>query len=169
MGPEPGSPTIRFGDGLELDARAWELRRAGQPQKLERIPMEILMFLAQQRGQLVSREQIVEKVWGNGVYLDTDNSINGAMRKIRQALGDDSGEPKYIQTVTGLGYRFVAQLAPDTTAAPPQTAGTTQASATTSAPANAAAGVTPQGSSWSAVVRHRRPHRHADGRRRCGG
>lgn len=156
MGPEPGSPTIRFGDGLELDARAWELRRAGQPQKLERIPMEILMFLAQQRGQLVSREQIVEKVWGNGVYLDTDNSINGAMRKIRQALGDDSGEPKYIQTVTGLGYRFVAQLAPDTTAAPPQTAGTTQASATTSAPANAAAGVTPQGTGQF-VERRRAP------------
>jgi TolB-like protein/DNA-binding winged helix-turn-helix (wHTH) protein len=112
LAPDPGNPIIRFGDGLELDARAWELRRGGQPQKLERIPMAILLFLAQQRGQLVSREQIVEKVWGKGVYLDTDNSINGAMRKIRQALGDDSAEPQYIQTVTGLGYRFVAQLAP---------------------------------------------------------
>ena len=111
LGPEPGNPIIRFGDELELDARAWELRRAGQPQKLERIPMAILLFLAQQHGQLVSREQIVEKVWGKGVYLDTDNSINGAMRKIRQALGDDSGEPRYIQTVTGLGYRFIAQPA----------------------------------------------------------
>ena len=111
MGPEPGSPTIRFGDGLELDAHAWELRRAGQPQKLERIPMEILLLLAQQHGKLVSREQIVERVWGKGVYLDTDNSINGAMRKIRQALGDDSGEPRYIQTVTGVGYRFIAQPA----------------------------------------------------------
>jgi TolB-like protein/DNA-binding winged helix-turn-helix (wHTH) protein len=111
LGPEPGSPTIQFGDGLELDARAWELRRAGQPQKLERIPMEILLLLAQQHGKLVSREQIVERVWGKGVYLDTDNSINGAMRKIRQALGDDSGEPRYIQTVTGVGYRFIAQPA----------------------------------------------------------
>ena len=73
--------------------------------------MEILLLLAQQHGKLVSREQIVEKVWGKGVYLDTDNSINGAMRKIRQALGDDSGEPRYVQTVTGLGYRFIAQPA----------------------------------------------------------
>jgi TolB-like protein/DNA-binding winged helix-turn-helix (wHTH) protein len=133
LGPEPGNPTIRFGDELELDARAWELRRAGQPQKLERIPMEILLFLAQQHGKLVSREQIVEKIWGKGVYLDTDNSINGAMRKIRQALGDDSAEPQYIQTVTGLGYRFVAQLAP--TPASPATAGATQPGTTASAPA----------------------------------
>ena len=78
--------------------------------------MQILLFLAQQPGQLVSREQIVEKVWGKGVYLDTDNSINGAMRKIRQALGDDSGEPRYIQTVTGLGYRFIAAPATARTA-----------------------------------------------------
>jgi TolB-like protein/DNA-binding winged helix-turn-helix (wHTH) protein len=133
LGPEPGNPIIRFGDGLELDARAWELRRAGQPQKLERIPMAILLFLAQQRGQLVSREQIVEKVWGKGVYLDTDNSINGAMRKIRQALGDDSAEPQYIQTVTGLGYRFVAELAPLT------------ATATVTAPASVPAVAPPEG------------------------
>lgn len=129
MGPEPGNPIIRFGEGLELDARAWELRRAGQPQKLERIPMAILLFLAQQRGQLVSREQIVEKVWGKVVYLDTDNSINGAMRKIRQALGDDSAEPQYIQTVTGLGYRFVAELTPQ-----PGTSATAAASVPAVAP-----------------------------------
>ncbi len=113
MDSEAPDSSIRFGADFELDPRAWELRRGGQPQKLERIPMAILLFLAQQRGQLVSREQIVAKVWGKDVYLDTDNSINGAMRKIRQALGDDSAEPQYIQTVTGLGYRFVAPLAPD--------------------------------------------------------
>ena len=73
--------------------------------------MQILLFLAQQPGQLVSREQIVAKIWGKDAYLDTDNSINGAMRKIRQAIGDDSAEPRYIQTVTGLGYRFVAPFA----------------------------------------------------------
>jgi TolB-like protein/DNA-binding winged helix-turn-helix (wHTH) protein/lipoprotein NlpI len=134
LGPEPGNPIIRFGDALELDPGAWELRRAGQPLKLERIPMEILLFLAQQRGQLVSRQQIVEKVWGKGVYLDTDNGINGAMRKIRQALGDDSAEPQYIHTVTGLGYRFVAPLAPTpaspaTAAAIPSTADSASASA----------------------------------------
>ncbi len=105
-----GSPIIRFGPGFELDPSAWQLRRDGKPLKLERIPMQILLFLGEQPGQLVSREQIVEKIWGKNAYLDTDNSINGAMRKIRQALQDDSAEPRYIETVTGLGYRFIAPI-----------------------------------------------------------
>lgn len=109
MDPGGGSSILRFGGEIELDASAWQLRRAGRPQKLERIPMEILLLLAQQPGKLVSREQIVERIWGKeGAYLDTDNSINGAVRKIRQALGDTSEEPRFIQTVMGLGYRFVA-------------------------------------------------------------
>jgi len=59
----------------------------------------------QQRGEFVSREQIVEKVWGKGVYFDTDNSINGAIRKIRQVLKDDPVHPRFIQTIAGKGYR----------------------------------------------------------------
>jgi TolB-like protein/DNA-binding winged helix-turn-helix (wHTH) protein/Flp pilus assembly protein TadD len=110
LAPSTSNSSIRFGDEIELDPSAWELRRAGRPLKLERIPMQILLFLAQQPGQLVSRDDIVAKIWGKNAYLDTDNSINGAMRKIRQALGDDSAEPRYIQTVTGLGYRFVAPV-----------------------------------------------------------
>jgi TolB-like protein/DNA-binding winged helix-turn-helix (wHTH) protein/Flp pilus assembly protein TadD len=106
---ESHDSTIRFGDGFELDPRAWELRRAGRALRLERIPMEILLLLAQQPGQLVSREQIVERIWGKRVFTDTDNSINGAIRKIRHALDDDSENPRFIQTVTGLGYRFIAQ------------------------------------------------------------
>jgi TolB-like protein/DNA-binding winged helix-turn-helix (wHTH) protein len=109
LDPESHDSTIRFGDGFELDPRAWELRRAGRALRLERIPMEILLFLAQQPGQLVSREQIVEKIWGKRVFTDTDNSINGAIRKIRHALDDDSDNPRFIQTVTGLGYRFIVQ------------------------------------------------------------
>jgi TolB-like protein/DNA-binding winged helix-turn-helix (wHTH) protein/Tfp pilus assembly protein PilF len=116
LDPESHDSTIRFGDGFELDARAWELRRAGRALRLERIPMQILVLLAQQPGQLVSREQIVEKIWGKNVFLDTDNSINGAMRKIRHALDDDSENPRIIQTVTGLGYRFIA---PPSTGTPP--------------------------------------------------
>ena len=77
--------------------------------KLERIPSEILIYLIEQKGQLVSREQIVDRIWGNRVFLDTDNSINGAIRKIRRVLKDDPEKPRYIQTVTGKGYRFIAQ------------------------------------------------------------
>jgi TolB-like protein/DNA-binding winged helix-turn-helix (wHTH) protein/Flp pilus assembly protein TadD len=102
--------SIRFGDGFELDTGAYQLRRAGRVLKLERIPIEILLFLAEQPGEIVTREQIVERVWGKDVFLDTDNSINGAIRKIRQVLKDDPEEPRFIQTVTGKGYRFIAQV-----------------------------------------------------------
>ena len=72
--------------------------------------MELLLLLVEQRGQLVTREQIIEKVWGKDVFLDTDNSINAAIRKIRQALKDDPEQPRYVQTVTGRGYRFMAPV-----------------------------------------------------------
>jgi TolB-like protein/DNA-binding winged helix-turn-helix (wHTH) protein len=101
-------PTFKFGDGFELNLRAYELRRAGQIVKLEPTPFELLVFLVEQRGNLVGRQQIVERIWGKGVFLDTDNSINGAIRKIRQVLDDDPENPCFIQTVTGKGYRFIA-------------------------------------------------------------
>jgi TolB-like protein/DNA-binding winged helix-turn-helix (wHTH) protein/Flp pilus assembly protein TadD len=101
-------PTFKFGDDFELNLRAYELRRAGQMVKLEPTPFELLVFLVEQRGNLVGRQQIVERIWGKGVFLDTDNSINGAIRKIRQVLDDDPENPRFIQTVTGKGYRFIA-------------------------------------------------------------
>jgi TolB-like protein/DNA-binding winged helix-turn-helix (wHTH) protein/Flp pilus assembly protein TadD len=105
------SEPIRFGDDLELDAHSYQLRRSGRLLKLERIPMELLLLLVEQRGQLVSREQIIERVWGKDVFLDTDNSINAAIRKIRQVLRDDPEQPRFVQTVTGRGYRFIAPVA----------------------------------------------------------
>ncbi|HTC14495.1 MAG TPA: winged helix-turn-helix domain-containing protein [Steroidobacteraceae bacterium] len=104
--------SVRFGAGFELDARAWELRHDGVPVRLERIPMQILLFMAEQHGQLVTREALVERIWGKSAFLDTDNSINGAIRKIRAALHDDSENPQFIQTVTGCGYRFIAPVTP---------------------------------------------------------
>jgi len=112
VGAEPARVPglIRFGEDFEFDLRACRLRRSGRVLKLERIPMEILAVLVEQRGQLVSREHIVERIWGKDVFLDTDNSINGAIRKVRQALKDDPEEPRFIQTVTGRGYRFIAPI-----------------------------------------------------------
>src|SRR5580692_5635548 len=101
---------IRFGDDFELDLRAYELRSAGIPIKLKPIPMELLLFLVQRRGELVTREQIVERIWGKGVFLDTDNSINGAISKIRQVLRDNADQPRFVQTVSGRGYRFIAPV-----------------------------------------------------------
>ncbi len=113
---------VRFGDGLELDRTAYELRRSGRPLKLERIPMEILSLLIDRKGQLVARDEIIEKIWGKDVFLDTDNSINSAIRKIRQVLKDDPENPLFIQTVTGKGYRFIATVTAAGVPAIPQSA-----------------------------------------------
>ena len=120
-GPLEVSDTIRFGGDFELDVRLQKLRRAGRALKLERVPMEILLLLIEQNGQLVTREQIIARVWGTDVFLDTDNSINGAIRKVRQVLKDDPEQPRFIQTITGKGYRFIAPVvdaAPDPEPAP---------------------------------------------------
>src|SRR6202795_142067 len=101
---------VKFGDGLELDKDAYELRRSGGALKLERIPMEVLLLLVERRGQLVTREDIIAKIWGKDVFVDTDSSINGAIRKIRQVLRDDPENPVFVQTVTGKGYRFIAAV-----------------------------------------------------------
>jgi serine/threonine protein kinase/tetratricopeptide (TPR) repeat protein len=102
---------FRFDEEFDLDLGACELRRAGQPVRLGRIPMELLLLLVEQRGQLVTREQIIERVWGKDVFLDTDNSINAAIRKIRQVLEDNPEQPRFVQTVIGRGYRFISAVA----------------------------------------------------------
>jgi TolB-like protein/DNA-binding winged helix-turn-helix (wHTH) protein/tetratricopeptide (TPR) repeat protein len=104
--------SIRLGDGYELDLRPRRLRRGSRVLKLERIPLEILVLLVEHKDEIVTRDEIVLRVWGKGVSLDTDNSIRGAIRKLRQALKDDAECPRFIQTVTGQGYRFIAPAAP---------------------------------------------------------
>ena len=104
--------SIRLGDGYELDLRLRRLRRGSHVLKLERIPLEILVLLVEHKDKIVTRDEIVSRVWGKGVFLDTDNSIRGAIRKLRQALKDDAECPRFIQTVTGQGYRFLAPVAP---------------------------------------------------------
>jgi eukaryotic-like serine/threonine-protein kinase len=108
--PEDTRDGLKFGEDFELDLRAYELRRAGRVLKLEPTPLELLSFLIEHKGELVTRDQIVEKIWGQGVFLDTDNSINGAIRKIRQVLGDNPEQPRFVQTITGKGYRFIAPV-----------------------------------------------------------
>ncbi len=107
--PALSEDLIRFED-FELDPRAYQMRRSGRTLKLERIPMEVLLLLAKRRGQLVTREEIIENLWGKDVFLDTDNAINTAIRKIRQVLKDDPEQPRFVQTVTGRGYRFIGQI-----------------------------------------------------------
>ena len=108
--PDMAPNILKLADDLELDRGAYELRRSGKALRLSRIPMELLLLLVERRGELVTRGEIVERIWGNDVFLDTDNSINAAIRKLRQVLDDDSEQPRFVHTVTGKGYRFVAPV-----------------------------------------------------------
>ncbi len=97
-------------DPLELDLRRYELRRGNTILKLEKIPMDLLILLVERRDQLVGREQIIARLWGKDVFLDTEQGINTAIRKIRLALDDDPNKPHFLQTVVGKGYRFVGPV-----------------------------------------------------------
>src|SRR6187397_2540588 len=88
----PSRQILRFGD-FELDRAAYELRRAGRPVKLGRQPMELLLLLVDRQGQLVSRAEIVELLWGKDVFVDVETGINTAISKIRQALRDSADAP----------------------------------------------------------------------------
>ena len=106
----PGSRgTFRFGDFV-LDVAAYDLRRHGHRVRLERQPMDLLLLLIDRRGQLVSRSQIVDALWDEGVFVDVENGVNTAIRKLRQALRDSPDAPTFIETVPGKGYRFIATV-----------------------------------------------------------
>jgi TolB-like protein/DNA-binding winged helix-turn-helix (wHTH) protein/Tfp pilus assembly protein PilF len=100
---------MTFGD-FELDVAGYELRRAGRPVKLERLAMELLLLLVGRPGQLVTRDEILHRLWGTEVFLDVDNSINTAISKLRSALRDDPEKPRFIKTIPGKGYRFIAPI-----------------------------------------------------------
>jgi TolB-like protein/lipopolysaccharide biosynthesis regulator YciM len=100
---------LRFED-FELDRSAYELRRAGTGVHLQRIPFQLLSLLVERRGQLVTREEILEYIWGRGVFVDSENAIRTAVRKIRRALNDDADAPRFVITVPAKGYRFVAPI-----------------------------------------------------------
>jgi TolB-like protein/DNA-binding winged helix-turn-helix (wHTH) protein/Tfp pilus assembly protein PilF len=99
---------------FQLDCASFELRRQGRAQKserisLERIPMELLILLLERQGSVVTRQEIVDRLWGKDVFVDTEHGINTAIRKVRQALKDDSDNPRFVHTVSGKGYRFVTE------------------------------------------------------------
>ena len=98
----------KFGD-FEVDPSRFELHRNGQRVKIERIPLALLILLVEKKGDVVGREEIIERLWGKDVFLDTEHGINTAIRKIRAALRDNVDSPRFIQTISGKGYRFVPE------------------------------------------------------------
>jgi DNA-binding winged helix-turn-helix (wHTH) protein/tetratricopeptide (TPR) repeat protein len=106
-----GHPKRNMGEvGVEVDLGRYELRRFGQRIKIERKPMELLIFLLGRREQMVSREDIVKKLWRSDLFIDTEKNVNNVVRKLRTALGDSADKPRFLETVVGKGYRFVGPV-----------------------------------------------------------
>ena len=95
---------------VEVDLGRYELRRFGQRIKIEKKPMELLIFLLGRREQMVSREDIVKKLWRSDLFIDTEKNVNNVVRKLRTALGDSAEKPRFLETVVGKGYRFVGPV-----------------------------------------------------------
>src|SRR6267378_3659641 len=95
---------------VELDLGSYELRRMRRRIRLEKKPMELLIFLVARRDQLVSREEIVKKLWRSDPLIDTERNVNNIVRKLRTALRDDSAKPRFLETVVGKGYRFIGPV-----------------------------------------------------------
>lgn len=93
-----------------MDLGRYELRRRGRRVKLAKKPMELLILLVSRRDQLVSREDIVSKLWRSHLFIDTEPNINNIVRKIRAALGNSSAKPGFIETIVGKGYRFIGPV-----------------------------------------------------------
>ena len=95
---------------IELDLGNYELRRQGRRIKLAKKPMELLIFLVSRRQQLVSRREIVDKLWRSDLFIDAESNINNIVRRIRTALGEDAAKPDFLETVIGKGYRFIGPV-----------------------------------------------------------
>jgi TolB-like protein/DNA-binding winged helix-turn-helix (wHTH) protein len=109
MPPSAPRGIFRF-RAFELDVDRYELRREGQSVKLGRQPMDLLILLVEGRRQLVSRQEIVDRLWGKDVFVDVETGVNTAISKVRQTLGDSVEAPVFVETVPGRGYRFVAPV-----------------------------------------------------------
>ena len=118
MATQPHSPArLAFGP-FEVDSAAGELRKSGVRVRLSAQPFQILLVLLAHSGAVVTREQLREQIWGAGTFVDFEHGLSAAMNKLRRALGDSAGNPRYIETVPGRGYRFLASLQEETAGRP---------------------------------------------------
>src|SRR5678810_1024557 len=96
---------------FEVDIVAGELRRQGLKIRLQDQPFRLLVLLLGRAGDVVTREELREKLWPADTYVDFDHSLNTAVRKLREALGDSAETPRYVETLARRGYRFIAPVA----------------------------------------------------------
>ena len=107
MGESTHSPRIvRFGV-FEVDLRAGELRKSGVKIKLQEQPFQILSLLLGRPGDVVTREEIQKKLWPADTFVDFEHSLNAAVKRLREALGDSADNPRFVETLPRRGYRFI--------------------------------------------------------------
>jgi predicted ATPase/DNA-binding winged helix-turn-helix (wHTH) protein len=105
----PFAGVIRFGN-FEVDTRSGELRRGGTKLKLSGQPFNILVALLQKPGQMVTREELHDKLWSQDTFVDFEHGLNKAINKVRETLGDDADNPRFIETLPRRGYRFLVPV-----------------------------------------------------------
>jgi DNA-binding winged helix-turn-helix (wHTH) protein/TolB-like protein len=103
---------MRFGR-FEFDPEEGALSREGVPVKLQQQPARVLALLAERAGQVVTRDELRQRIWGTGTFVDFERGLNFCISQIRSALGDSAGTPQYIETIPRRGYRFIAAIEPE--------------------------------------------------------
>src|ERR1700740_1808538 len=99
----------RFGV-FELDLNTGELRKSGVKLRLQGQPVQVLTLLLERAGDVVTRDELREKLWASDTFVDFDHSLNTAINKVREALGDSASTPRYVETLARRGYRFIAPV-----------------------------------------------------------
>ena len=99
----------RFGT-FELDAAQGRLSRSGSRVKLQDLPLRLLLLLVERPGEIVTREQVRQRLWPQDTFVEFDNSLGVAVRKLREALRDDADAPRFVETIPRRGYRFLAPV-----------------------------------------------------------
>jgi cholera toxin transcriptional activator len=134
--PQKSSRVVaRFGL-FELDLSAGELRKSGVKLRLQGQPFQVLALLLERAGDVVTREELQQKLWPSDTFVDFDHSLNTAINKVREALGDSASSPRYVETLARRGYRFIAPVQADISAAVPSDGNRANASAPPTAPSN---------------------------------
>jgi len=117
--PKSGSAgrIVRFGM-FEVDLAAGELRKGGARIRLQEQPFQVLAVLLERPGEVVTREDVRQRVWPADTFVDFDHSLNTAINKIRDALGDSAASPQFVETLAKRGYRFIAPVQKEESSAP---------------------------------------------------
>jgi DNA-binding winged helix-turn-helix (wHTH) protein len=128
LSPKCGCPSVKQASGsvevirfgvFEADPRTGELLKQGRRVGLQEQPFQVLAFLLARPGELVTRDELRSKLWPSDTFVDFEHGLNKAISKVREALGDDSGTPRYVETLPRRGYRFISPV----TVAPMRTRG----------------------------------------------